>query len=79
MFLEIYVQNYILKLPTGFAEKENIFINIHDPAKRFNGVCEIPNSHWARVGATLSSETYYDDDNNEICLDYCLWLTQKTS
>lgn len=35
--------------------KENIVKELAQAAKEFNGVYEVPNSHWARVGNTAQS------------------------
>lgn len=35
--------------------EENI---VTKPAKQFNGVCEVPDSHWVRVGTMTQALSY---------------------
>lgn len=71
--------------------KENIAKELAQAAKQFNGVYEVPNSHWARVGIqpklSHSEETCvscctctdWDDDEFISCLTCLLTLRLNTA
>lgn len=51
-FFKIHVSKLNFQIATSFTVPKNI---VKKPAKPFNGVCDVPNPHRARVGTMAQS------------------------